>query len=165
MVLEINSGFEIDVLDKDFDIIKENVSIIKDTSYDALCQVVHDVIEDDKESLTDCKTVYFADSRTLNQIAFKVIYEMREKGELPETLMLMVEGKEFAKYYDNPDESGEGPNMDKIREIADAIKLDFNEYIIKTANPITIPDDECLNYKRLTLSDHITYNENTGEFC
>lgn len=165
MVLEINSGFEIDVLNEDFDIIKEDVSIIKNTSHDALYQAVHDVIEDDKESLSKCKTVYFADSHTLNQIAFKVIYEMRENGELPETLMLMVKGKEFDKYYDDPDESGDGPNMDKIRKIADAVKIDFNEYIIKTTNPITIPDDECLNYKRLTISDRITYDENTSEFC
>lgn len=45
------------------------------------------MIEDDKESLSKCKTVYFADSRALNQIAFEVIYEMRENGELPETLI------------------------------------------------------------------------------
>ena len=98
-------------------------------------------------------------------MAFKVIYEMRENGELPKTLILMVEGKEFDKYYDDPDESGDGPNIDKIRKIADAVKIDFNEYIIKTTNPITIPDDECLNYERLTISNRITYDKNTGEFC
>lgn len=165
MVLEINSGFEVNVLNEDFDIIKEDVSIIKNTSHDALYQAVHDVIEDHKESLSKCKTVYFADSRKLNQMAFKVIYEMRENGELPETLILMVEGKEFDKYYDDPDDLEECPNMDKIRKIADAVKIDFNEYIIKTTNPITIPDDECLNYKRLTISDRMTYDKNTSEFC
>lgn len=163
MILEIKNGFEVDVLTKDFIIDRDNVSIIKDMPYEKLYQAVYGVIKENKRQLPKCETIYFADCRQLTQIAFDIIYKMREKGELPETLTLMVEEKGFDKYYDDPDE--EGTHMSEIRKLADAVRLDFDEYIIKTTNPVAVPDDEKHHIKRFMISDHMTYNVNTKDFC
>lgn len=56
-------------------------------------------------------------------------------------------------------------NNYKKRKLADIVRLDFNKYVVRTTNPVTIPDDEGNDVKRLILSDYLTYDVTAKNFC